>query len=95
LIEQLAEIGFVSQGMYGAIPLSWQEIRAWQELTNTELPSEEALQLKQLSRDYCSEYNAADKPHRPKPSETPDENREATKQSFAAMVKYYKGEGGV
>jgi hypothetical protein len=92
LIESLSEIGFASSGMAGAVPISYQEIAAWQQLTNTTMPGYEALQIKQLSKDYCGEYHAANKPHRPKPVETEDETRDHVSQSFGAMVKHLKKE---
>lgn len=91
LIDSLSEIGFASSGMAGAIPVSYQEISAWQKLTSTEMPGYEAVQIRQLSKDYCSEYQQADKPHRPKPSEKEDDNRQQVATSFKAMVSHFKG----
>ena len=46
----------MSSGM-GMIPLTFQEIKAYMELTNNPLNSEEVLLIRQMSQAYISELN--------------------------------------
>ncbi len=46
----------MSSGM-GIIPLTFQEIKAYMELTNSPLNSEEVLLIRQMSQAYITELN--------------------------------------
>ena len=41
----------------GAAPIEWVDIKAWAELTGTELHAEESKILRELSFLYVSQYN--------------------------------------
>jgi len=47
---------YMSSGM-GMIPLTFQEIKAYMELTNNPLNSEEVLLIRQMSQAYIAELN--------------------------------------
>lgn len=46
----------MSSGM-GMIPLSFQEIKAYMELTNTPLNSDEVMLIREMSQAYIAELN--------------------------------------
>lgn len=46
----------MSSGM-GMIPLSFQEIKAYMELTNTPLNSDEVMLIREMSQAYIAEIN--------------------------------------
>lgn len=51
----------------GIAPLSYQEIKAYNELTDAEMLTWEVKILKKMSDAYCSEYSRASDPNRPAP----------------------------
>lgn len=61
------EAGSVSSGGMGIAALSWQEIQAWINVTETELEMWEKLLIRRLSQEYCSEYSSASDVSRPAP----------------------------
>jgi hypothetical protein len=67
LVGYLFEIGPTVPAGMGAGPISFEEIRAWQELTGISLNPWEARTLRRLSNDYLSESYNATKPDRPAP----------------------------
>ena len=90
LVDALLEVGPAGAGMGGPVPVSFQELEAWSRATRTELPGHEALVLRELSRDYCREFNAASKPSRPRPAADEAEARKAAGESFAQLVRNIK-----
>lgn len=55
-------------GANGAEPLSWQELRAWQECTGADATPEEMLLLRQLSMYYVDEMHKGEDPASPNPA---------------------------
>lgn len=85
------EFGPSGQGMSGPVPVTFQEIEAWSRMTHTAIPTYEALLLRQLSRDYVSQYHASSKPDEPQPMMPGDEvNREQVARGFADLIASQK-----
>ena len=61
------EVGPTMQGPAGPVPVSHQEIRAWQSLSCICLAPLEALFLRRLSAEYIAELHEAENPLRPAP----------------------------
>lgn len=57
LLEHLENMGFYMSSGMGMIPLTFQEIKAYMELTNNPLNSEEVLLIRQMSQAYIAELN--------------------------------------
>ncbi len=53
------ELGLQKSGGMGMIPIDWVDIKAWAELTGTELHAEESKLLRELSFLYVSTYNSS------------------------------------
>jgi hypothetical protein len=53
-------LGMALSGMSGAIPLSWQELRAFADLAGCDIKPFEALCLIEMSRAYCVEVAERD-----------------------------------
>ena len=66
LIEHLFDIGPVS----GDSPISYQDIKAWSDITGHVLDGWEASTLRQMSSAYLAEYHAASEPNRQPPYTT-------------------------
>ena len=95
LVDMLAEIGFARPGSAGPIPVSYAEIEAWQRTTNAELPSNEAVLLRQLSAVYCNQLIDSEKPECPRPDAIGPHDADArgkVAHNFKAMIKAYKSE---
>jgi hypothetical protein len=73
LVAQLFEFGPVAFSAAGPVPVSFQEIESWSRMTNTFIPTCDAILLKQLSKDYCSELRAAENKDREAPEIPGDE----------------------
>jgi len=56
LFEWLMEVGPCEFTQSGISPVSYQEIKAWSDVTGLVLVENEAQILKQLSADYCGSY---------------------------------------
>lgn len=61
------EAGQVMKTGMGIVELTWQEIKAWREETETDITLWEKDVLKKMSQAYCAEYHAASDPKRPAP----------------------------
>lgn len=53
-------LGMASVGSSGAVPLSWQELRAFADLSGCDIRPFEALCLIEMSRAYCVEVGERD-----------------------------------
>lgn len=76
----LFEIGPTGSNGMGPVPLSWQEIAAWEHLTGNELDAWEAKTLRALSAEFVSKMNEAKDPAMPAPYASPEaiaRNRDA------------------
>lgn len=60
----------------GITELTWQEIKAWREETETDITLWEKEQIKKMSQAYCAEYHAASDPKRPAPYQPEVEEEE-------------------
>ena len=86
---------YTSNGM-GKTALSWQEVKAYSDLTQTELTPWESRQLIIMSRAYCNmNYEATEnritrQPYDPEVSESEIYNRgaHASEQADEALNKY-------
>lgn len=67
LVGHFFSSGQCLQTGQGLVPLSYQEIKAYDELTDAELLTWEVRILKKMSDAYCSEYSRASDPNRPAP----------------------------
>ena len=62
LIGYLWEVGPLASGAAAQAPVSFTEIRAWQDLSGIDLMPWEARFLRRLSFDYLTELHQAEKP---------------------------------
>lgn len=71
---------------FGAAPLSYTELAAWQSLTNKQLTPFEAITLRKMSEAYCSMLNTPDAmcPYFIEVEKTEDEMAEATAKALAS-----------
>ena len=60
VMTRLVEVGLTEANGMGASPLSWREIRAWQESTAVELSPWEARLMRHLSTAYLAESRRAE-----------------------------------
>jgi hypothetical protein len=90
LISFLSELGYAEPGPE---TLSYKEIKAWSELTKTELTASEVLAIRNLSSAFCIEYQKSNK----KNVEKPDKqglrlkNSEEVAKDLKALIARYKG----
>ena len=68
VLEWLHEVGPTGQGMNGPVVISWQEINAWKQATETAITREELVMLRKLSGEYVAQYSRSDNPNEPPPS---------------------------
>jgi len=59
LVSHLFEVGPVMAGGFGPVPLSFQELQAYQEATGLELQRWEVLFLRRLSSEYLTASSQA------------------------------------
>lgn len=85
LIGALLEFG---PAMNGPTAATFSEIESWARVTRTHLPGYEALILRKLSREYCSEYYAASDPTRPAP--LVEEEGRVVADGFANLIKRFR-----
>jgi len=88
LINWLFEVGPIINGGMGQSPLSFQEIKAWNDLMGINLTGNEAIILHKLSSVYLSEYQ-----HRelnrscPSDNEYIEDTRKKVSGQFQALLK--------
>lgn len=73
LIAYLFEVGPTLTGAMGPIPLTHEELRAWQDDMGLQLAPWECRFLRRLSVEYMAELHHAEKPDRPAPWINPDD----------------------
>ena len=73
--------------MAGPAPVSFQEIEAWARMTKTTLPGWEVLMLRQLSKDFVSQYHDSSKPDCPCPG---DHSGDTGKQFKSTLARFKK-----
>jgi hypothetical protein len=57
-------------------------------MTNTEIPGYEAILLRNLSKEYCSEYHEGRDKARVNPGISEEERRKQNAKSFGKLVKH-------
>lgn len=67
LIQYLMDIGPCNNNGMGLIPVSWQEIQAWQQQNGVTLNAWELKIIKMASSAYANQANISDKPDCPPP----------------------------
>lgn len=67
LLDYWQDLGLVSAGMAGAVPLSANDIYAWSNLSGLELTPWEFSVLRQLSQNYAVYLNKGENPDEPPP----------------------------
>lgn len=68
--DRLIEIGLTEAAGMGAVPISWRQIEAWQQLTGVPLEPWEARLLRRLSAIYLAEGRTAESESCPPPWRT-------------------------
>jgi len=87
VIQWLHEVGPTQQGMNGPEPLSWQEISAWREATGVEATAEELVMLRNLSRQYASQYHRSDNPEEPAPYKPRAKDKAAIASQISSVLQ--------
>lgn len=87
LLDSLFEFGPASHGISGPVPVSFAEIEAWSRTTHTNLPGYEALQLRQLSVDYCTQYHKSDGKQCAAPGEGVESKRARISRQLAEFCR--------
>lgn len=87
LVAFLYEVGLLGSNGMGAVPLTWTEIRNWQDCTGTALNTWELITLKTMSEAYVGEYNQATSKARPAPYSEVDEDVVANRVNVANKLK--------
>lgn len=59
LLDDFLAIGRMRHGDMGMVPLSWQDIAAWESVTGADITGDEAALIHSLSRDYVVSYRSA------------------------------------
>lgn len=63
MIDRLSSLGWAQSNGMDREPVSWERMRAWQEMTGTRLKPWEAKLLQRLSVEYLAECRRAEEPH--------------------------------
>ena len=90
LINFLSELGYAEPGPE---TLSYKEIKAWAELTKTDLSASEVLAIRTLSSEFCAEYQKSNKKNVEKPDKEGRrlKDSEEVAKDFKALIERYKG----
>lgn len=67
LVDWLHMAGTVGSGMHGAVPLTWAELQAWAQLSDSQPTPWESSQLMAMSRAYAAMSSKATDPNCPAP----------------------------
>jgi hypothetical protein len=68
VLEWLHEVGPTEPSANGPIAVTWREINAWKQATETAITREELVMLRKLSGEYVAQYNRSDNPNEPPPN---------------------------
>ena len=85
LLRYLNEVGPVMGTGMGAVPLTYAELRAWQDRTGLELQPWEVLTLRRLSKDYAAESARAGSPAAKPPWTPPVVDRAAVDKQLRSI----------
>lgn len=88
IIDRLVEIGLTEAAGMGAAPLSWQSIRAWQEVLSVSLSRWEARMIRKLSVEYLAESRRAESENCPAPwrGEITEREKQVELQSLVMVL---------
>jgi hypothetical protein len=101
LVKALLALGLSESNGMGSVPVSWGNIKAWADATQTDLSPFELETLFQMSKNYANELNIATDPKRPAPyinlsAERIEQNRSAVadklKNIFQSRIKTTEGD---
>lgn len=87
LMSYLFEAGVATSNGMGIVPLSWQEIDAWIEVTGLPLSTWEKLTLKEMSEAYVNEFTQASEKDRPAPYIRPVEEEQIDRKAVADKLR--------
>lgn len=76
----------VQQTSYGLIPLTWVEIKAWNDVLNLNLTTRELLAIKKMSSAYVNQHDASKDPSCIAPAFEVDEDLLELKRSKIAAA---------
>lgn len=86
LIGLLQEAGLMSSTGMGPVPISWQEIHAWQTASLRQLSLWEVMTVKGLSEEYVSELLQATAKDRPAPFSREETERKAVEHKIMSVL---------
>lgn len=92
----LLELGPMRDGGMGNIAVTWQELKAWSDVTKASLDAWQAKTLKRLSDEYVYQFNVSIDPNCPAPyqnftaSEIPQETHETVDQKLRSIFAKMK-----
>jgi hypothetical protein len=88
LLNHLMSVGICSSGTHSQTPLTWLELKSYNELSGANLDSWECETLIELSRAYVSTLSAARQPDMPPPYVPDDVDvEEISRKEEAARMK--------
>jgi len=91
LVEYLFSVGPVLPSGMGSMPITWQELAAWQAVTGVELDAFEAEAVMQLSGAYAAMYEQARKDACPAPWVDPEMiDRDAVSRRVEATLMRFQ-----
>jgi hypothetical protein len=87
LADLLFEIGPCLQGGMGLVPLTWQEIAAWQEASGVRLSMWEANALRKASKAYAHQVSVSDKPNCPAPGKAVEQDPDKLAKHIRSVLR--------
>jgi len=87
LIDYWQDIGLASPGAMGMIPISSSEIRAWQDMSGVQLSVWEYQTLREMSREYVSQYNASNQKDTPPPYIAKGYDKQAIEKKIKTVLR--------
>jgi hypothetical protein len=75
------------QGGMGLIPLTWQEISAWQESSGISLATWEANAIRRASKEYARQVSISDKPDCPPPGKVIEQDPEKAAKHIRSILR--------
>ena len=93
LLADWQAVGMCSSGMNGPVPLSWQEIQAYSQMTATPFTPWEAETIRTMSRRYCSKFYESRHESTPPPyvDESPEAMEQRKKAETAQIKAMFRG----
>lgn len=85
IIDFVFEIGLSTQ-----TPIAFCEIKAWADVTKTFLPSQEAILINRLSREYCNQYHLSNNTAIQSPDSGENSSRAAAANGLAELIERFR-----